>query len=185
MDSTASERHEFFLFRWIDGACEVAGYLSGAAVFLATLVVCYAVTLRSLGHTTIWQTEFAVYLLIFVTFIGGAYGLKRGSHVRVDLLLEALPRRASAVVKLVASLLSLLVIAVVLWKSSGMWWHATTEGWGSGTAWNPPLMYPYAALPLGMLLMALQYVVLVARDVREFLTPAERVGSVAEEGEAS
>lgn len=185
MGRAGAGRKEPLLFRWIDGACEGAGYLSGAAIFLATLVICYAVTLRAFGHTTIWQTEFAVYLLILVTFIGGAYGLKHGSHVRVDLLLEALPEKAAAVLQLVGSLLSLVVLAVVLWKSTGMWWQATVQGWGSGTAWNPPLTYPYAALPLGMLLMALQYLVLMARDLRAAFAPRERPAGGADAEETS
>lgn len=173
MSETRRDKPELLVFRLVDHACEVAGYLSGIAVFLATLVVCYAVALRAFGHTTIWQTEFAVYLLIFVTFIGGAYGLKHGSHVRVDLLLQVLPARAQAAVRLLGALLSLIVIAVVLWKSYDMWWRATTGGWGSGTAWNPPLTLPYAVLPLGMLLIALQYLVLMVRDVRDLVRPGD------------
>lgn len=146
---------------------EAAGYVSGACVVLATLVICYAVALRAMGHSTVWQTELAVYLLIFVTFVGGAYGLKHGSHVNVDLLLNRLPPTGRLVLQSAGVLLSLVLIAAVGWRSFHTWWEATQQGWTSSTAWNPPLTYPYAILPVGMALIALQYLTILARYVRE------------------
>lgn len=166
MAETRKDRRDFFLLRWIDAVSEVSGYLSGAFIFLATLIICHAIVVRFLGGTTIWQTELAVYLLMFVTFVGGAYGLKHGDHVNVDVLVNRLPGRARSVALLVAAGLSLLIIVVVGWRSFDMWWVATERGWRSSTAWNPPLTYPYAILPLGMLLIGLQYLVIIVRMIR-------------------
>lgn len=169
MSERREERREFFLFRWVDAVSEVVGYLSGACIFLATLVICYAVVLRAMGQSTIWQTELAVYLLIFVTFVGGAYGLKHGSHVNVDLLLTRLPPRGRLVLQSLGVVLSLVLIAAVGWRSVHSWWEATQQGWTSSTAWNPPLTYPYAIVPVGMALMALQYLTILGRCVRELV----------------
>lgn len=169
MTEERSQRQEFFLLRWIDRVAEISGYLSGLCIFLATLIICYAVVLRAMGHSTVWQTELATYLLIFVTFVGGAYGLKHGSHVNVDLLVNRLPPRARMVLQSVTALFSLVLVAVVSWHSFHMWWEATQGNWTSGTAWNPSLTYPYAILPLGMLLIALQYLAFVARAMRSLL----------------
>lgn len=170
MAEERSQRNEFFLLRWIDRVSEISGYLSGVCIFLATLIICYAVVLRAMGHSTVWQTELATYLLIFVTFVGGAYGLKHGSHVNVDLLPNRLPPRGRLILQSVGALLSLVLIAVVLWHSYHMWWEATQGNWTSGTAWNPSLMYPYAILPLGMLLIGLQYLAITARAIRDLRT---------------
>ncbi|MQA84788.1 MAG: TRAP transporter small permease subunit [Streptosporangiales bacterium] len=169
MAARRTGRKDFFLLRWIDALSEVSGYLSGACIFLATLIICYAVAVRALGGTTIWQTELAVYLLMFVTFIGGAYGLKHGDHVSVSVLVDRLPGRARSITLLVAAGLSLVIIAVVGWRSFDMWWMATERGWKSNTAWGPSLTFPYAILPLGMLLIGLQYLVIVARTIRTLL----------------
>lgn len=155
------------LFRWVDRASEAAGYLSGACLLLATLTICYAIALRSTGHSAIWQTELATYLLIFVTFIGGAYGLKHGSHVNVELLPNRLPEKGRAILRIIAGVLSLVLIVMVAWHSYEMWWEATVRGRTSGTAWNPPLSYPYAILPVGMVLIGLQYLAIIGRAVRD------------------
>lgn len=165
--SHPSGGREHFVLRWIDRISEVTGHLGGVFIFVATLVICYAVVVRALGHSTIWQTELAVYLLIFVTFVGGAYGLKHGSHVSVDLLDNRLSPKGRAILRAVRAALSLVLIAVVAWRSFLMWWEATSLGWTSGTAWSPPLTYVYAILPLGMLLIGVQYLALIARAISE------------------
>lgn len=172
-------RRDPVLLRWIDRVSEATGYLSGACILLATLIICYAVVLRAVGRSTTWQTELAVYLLIFVTFIGGAYGLKHGSHVNVDALSHRLPPKGRLILEVGRAVLSLLLIAVVAWYSAQMWWEATVEGSTSGTAWNPPLAYIYAILPLGMILIGLQYLALITRTVLKLVG---RAGDGRDEG---
>ena len=184
MSSGSGSSDRFFLLRWIGWASEASGYISGILIFASTLIICYAVLLRALGFSTVWQTELTVYLLMFVTFIGGAYGLKHDEHVNVDLLINRLPVRAASFLKLVAALLSLVVIAVVAWRSGMMWLEAAEKGWRSGTAWNAPLAYPYAILPIGMALIALQYVAIMVDLVRDLLTGEGRERSPEEEERA-
>jgi TRAP-type C4-dicarboxylate transport system permease small subunit len=170
MSSSQSKREKFFLFRWIDMISEVSGYLSGIAIVIATLIICQAVALRYLfGMSGVWTTEFAVYMLIFATFVGGAYGLKHDAHVGVDLITNQLPVRAQAAVKLIASLLALVLVLVVDWRAWALWWEATEAGWNSESAWGPPLTYPYFILPLGFTLIALQYLVIVSDNTQQLI----------------
>lgn len=153
--------------RVIERLSELAGYTSAVMMLLAALVICYGVLLRYfVGASTVWQTELSVYLLVYATFVGGAYGLKHGSHVNVDLVVERMPARSGAVIKLVATVLGLLLTFVIGVLAVDWWLEVVESGKRSGTAWNPPLLLPYAILPLGMLLVALQYLVLVAEAVR-------------------
>lgn len=163
------KRKKFSPLRWIDGLSEAAGYVSGILIVVSTLVICYGVVLRAFGESTIWQTELTIYLLMFVTFVGGAYGLKHGEHVNVDLLTNRLSERGRLAMNLFVSLLCLVFVAVVAWKAYESWAVATQLDWRSGTAWNPPLKYPYAILPLGMALIALQYVAIMVRDIRSLV----------------
>lgn len=161
------EPRKFFLFRWIDRLSEASGYLSGIAMLIAMLILCQAIAFRYfLGASATWQIELSIYLLIFTAFVGGAYGLKHDSHVGVDLLTTQLPERGRAAMGLIASLLALVLIMVVGWRAFGMWWEATELGWRSETKWGPPLAYPYFILPLGMTLIALQYVVIISDSIQ-------------------
>jgi len=159
---------KFFLFRWVDRISDVAGYVSGVLILVSTLIVCEAVTLRYvIGAPTVWQTELSIYLLMFAAFVGGAYGLKHGDHVNVNIVIGKLPGRARVAANIVAALLGLLFVVVVAVISYKLWWYATSTGQRSGTAWNPPMTFPYFIVPLGMTLMGLQYLSIIYDRVRE------------------
>lgn len=165
---TPDRPDKFFLLRWVDRISDAAGYVSGILLLVSTLVICEAVALRYfIGAPTVWQTELSVYLLMFAAFVGGAYGLKHGDHVNVDLVIEKLPRKAGMAVGILAAVLGLIFVVVVAYISFGLWWHATETGQRSGTAWNPRMTFPYFIIPLGMTLMALQYVSIIYDRVQD------------------
>jgi TRAP-type C4-dicarboxylate transport system permease small subunit len=157
-------------FRWAHATSELTGYLSAVALVLATASVVHAVASRYLlGRPTLWQTELSIYLLMFVTFVGAAYGLKHHAHVGVDLVVERLPARLQLVVRIITALLSLGVVLVVAWTMTPTWWEAYEEGFRSPTAWRAPLSVVYAIVPLGMLLVACQYVAFIVDGVLSLL----------------
>ncbi len=172
---TPDRPEKFFLLRWVDRISDAAGYVSGVLLLVSTLVICEAVALRYfIGAPTVWQTELSVYLLMFAAFVGGAYGLKHGDHVNVDIVIDKLPRRARGVATIVAAVLGLLFVAVVAYISFGLWWHATETGQRSGTAWNPRMTFPYFIIPLGTTLMSLQYVSIIYDRVQDLRFGADK-----------
>ncbi|MGH3746573.1 MAG: TRAP transporter small permease subunit, partial [Micromonosporaceae bacterium] len=102
----------------------------------------------------------------------GAYGLKHGSHVSVELFAHRLSVRGQLILQVVRGALSLVLIGVVAWFAILTWWDATARGATSGTAWDVPLTLVYAILPLGMLLIALQYLAIIARAVSKLSRPS-------------
>jgi TRAP-type C4-dicarboxylate transport system permease small subunit len=168
------------LLRYIDRLSELAGYASAVLILVSMLVVCYGVFLRYvLGASTVWQLELSTYFLMFAAFVGGAYGLKHGDHVNLSLIVERLPGKTRLYVQLVASVMGLLFVAVVAVIGYVLWWETTQSGRTSGTAWNVPLTYPYLIVPLGMTLIALQYLVIVVQILQQIRAG----GGSANEGE--
>lgn len=158
-------------FRWANALSEGAGYLSGLALVLATVAMVHGVLSRYLfGQPTVWQTEVSIYLLIFVTFVGAAYGLKHHAHVGVDLLVGRLRVRNRLAVRIATSVLALLVVAAVIWTSFDTWWEAVEGDYRSPTALRAPLAVVYAILPLGMLLVAFQLVAFIVDGVQTLLS---------------
>ena len=150
------------LLRYIDRLSELSGYMSAVLILVSMLVVCYGVFLRYvLGASTVWQLELSTYFLMFAAFVGGAYGLRHGDHVNLSLIVDRLPPKPQLYVKLVASILGFVFIGVVAVIAYFLWWETAEAGRTSGTAWNVPLTYPYLIVPLGMTLIALQYLVIV------------------------
>lgn len=157
-------------FRWANKLSQLTGYLSAVALVLATAVTLHAVLARYFfGVPTVWQGELSIYLLMFVTFVGAAYGLRHHAHVGVDLVVERLPPRPQLVMRIITAALSLVAVLVVLWTSFELWYEAYEGGFRSSTAWRAPLSVVYAILPLGMLLVALQYVAFLVEGVQALL----------------
>jgi TRAP-type C4-dicarboxylate transport system permease small subunit len=137
-----------------------AGGIAAAGLLLsAVLVICQMVFVRYvLQGSAIWQHEFATFSLIGATFIGAPYVLLTHGHVNVDLLPIYLGARGRFALALLAALISLAFCIVLVWYGFGFWYQSYVENWHAQTVWRPPLWIPYFAVPLGMGLLALQYV---------------------------
>ena len=159
------------LLRYIDRLSELAGYASAVLILASMLIVCYGVLLRYVfGASTVWQLELSTYFLMFAAFVGGAYGLKHGDHVNLSLIVDRLGGKTRLYVQLLASVLGFVFVAVVAVIAFDLWWETTQSGRTSGTAWNVPLTYPYLIVPLGMTLIALQYLVIVVQNFQRIKT---------------
>lgn len=135
------------------------GYACAILMLASMLVLCYAVLLRYMvGASTAWQTELAMYFLLFAAFCGAAYGLRHGDHVRIEIVTMRLAPRVRLMVRIVGTVLALVLVVVIAVKSFGTWWESTEAGRRSGSVWNPPLTIPHLIVPVGMTLLALQFV---------------------------
>lgn len=174
-------------FRWANALSELTGWLSAAALLAATGVIMHGVALRYFfGEPTIWQTEMSIYLLMFVAFVGAAYGLKHHAHVGVDLLVDRLPDKPRLVVRLLTTVLVLGVVLAVAYSAGHEWLKAIEGGWTSPTAWRAPLSIVYGIVPVGMVLIALQLVAFIIEGVLALLGRLEpgRTAALLAQGNA-
>lgn len=125
----------------------------------AVLVVVELVFVRYvLNQSAIWQHEFVTFSLIGATFLGSPYLLLTRGHVNVELIPLYLGRRGRRALALIAYGLSLAFCAIIAWTGFQWWLEAWTNNWRADTVWSPPLWIPYLAMPLGIGVLALQYI---------------------------
>lgn len=137
----------------------VCGVIAAVLVGLAIIVVCQMVVMRYfLNASTIWQTEFVIFSLVASTFIGCPYVLLVKGHVNVDLLPHYMGPRGRFVLAMIASTLGLFFCLILTWKGYEFFHEALVNGWTTDTIWALPLWIPYLSIPLGIGLLALQYV---------------------------
>jgi TRAP-type C4-dicarboxylate transport system permease small subunit len=154
-----------FWVKAIEKASEWSGYISALAILVSTLIIVHQVSVRYfLGIPAVWQIETSMYLLLVTSFIGAAYGLKHDAHVGIDMVVSKFAPRFQKRLRIVTSALGILLCAVVGWRAWHLWWEATSNGWKSETILSTPLMIPYFILPLGMLLITLQFLVIIYDD---------------------
>jgi TRAP-type C4-dicarboxylate transport system permease small subunit len=139
---------------------QLCGIFAALLIGLGVLVVCDMVFERYvLNLTTIWQVDFVTYSLIAATFIGSPYVLMTRGHVNVDVLplhIGPVPRYWLALGTILLAM-SFCIVMVVL---TTIYWHEAWSGrWLSNTVWRARLWIPYAAMPFGLSILTLQYVV--------------------------
>jgi TRAP-type C4-dicarboxylate transport system permease small subunit len=132
-------------------ASKLFGMLAAGLIASAILVVCEMVVIRYfLKASATWQTDYATFSLVAATFLGSPYILSIKGHVNVDLLPNYLGARGRR---------------ILAWYGYVLFDEALVGGWRTDTIWELPLWIPYLALPLGIGLLALQYVA----DIAELL----------------
>jgi TRAP-type C4-dicarboxylate transport system permease small subunit len=144
------------LVRFLSQACGIA---AAGLLLAATVVVCQMVVVRYvLGTSTVWQSDFVTYAIVASTFIGAPYVLLHKGHVNVDIVPLYLRGRLRFAMALVSYLLAFAFCLAVAWYGWVHFHEAWRGGWVTETVWALPLWIPLTALPLGMGLLALQYV---------------------------
>ena len=174
----ASGRGVDLFLRAVGGLSTLCGWIAAGMILSAVLITCQMIFVRFvLGQSTIWQTETVVYLMVAATMLGLPYVQKLRGHVNVDLVpiyLAPLPRKALAVVVLLAGIA---VCALMGWYAWENWAVAYERGWRSASVWGPRLWIPYMALPLGFGLLMLQ----LAADLVALLAGRDRAFGLEDE----
>ena len=138
---------------------QLCGILAAGLIALGVVVVCEMVFVRYvLNHNTIWQTDFVTWCLVAATFIGSPYVLLTRGHVNVDVLPLYLGQRGRWWLALASILVSLAFCAVLTVLAARFWIEAWENRWVSDTMWRARLWIPYSSMPIGLALLALQYV---------------------------
>ncbi|MGF1538004.1 MAG: TRAP transporter small permease subunit [Elainellaceae cyanobacterium] len=108
------------LSRWIDRLSEGLGWLTLGLTLVMVAVGAYNAISRYLGRfiginlSSNLYIEVQWYLFSLIFLLGAAYVLKRGEHVRVDILYSRLSRRGKAIIDLLGALLLLLPLCATI-----------------------------------------------------------------------
>ena len=75
----------------LNGCYTACGVVSGLALVGIVAFVLIQIVARPLGIVVSWSAEFAGYAMAASSFVGLAYTLNSGGHIRVNLLADRLP----------------------------------------------------------------------------------------------
>ena len=119
------------------------------------------------GQATIWVTEVSTYLVIAITFLGAAFVVGRDANVRVDMVVNTLPKNLLPQIMRGQSWLAAFVTLIVLWKATEFWFESYDSSTRSWSLLNTPLWIPQSSVVVGM--AALCLVLSVVGCVRKHL----------------
>jgi C4-dicarboxylate transporter DctQ subunit len=141
----------------------------GAISFLLavmTLITFVQVILRYVFNTSIlWGIEASTYLFGWLVLIGISYGVKTGSHIGVDALVNLLPTRGKQVAGVIAGLLCV-VYAVFMLVGSWNYFETVYEIGVTGEDIPIQRWIMIVILPVGFLLLLYRLVQMTWRILR-------------------
>lgn len=101
-----------------DRILEGMGYLTGTLMALMMLLVTFSVFLRYVISRPIeGSDEISGYIMLYGTFFGAAWLLKRDGHVRVGFIVDALNTKAKALAYCVTTFISFLMSLLLFQQS--------------------------------------------------------------------
>lgn len=141
--------------------------LGAALLFMIAAIICFEVVNRWFGGASqLWVIEVSEYALLFITFLGAPYLLEKNLHVVMDLVFESLPGRWRLLLQLMNATIGFALCTVLAVVGVSVVLEQYELGVRLVTVMRPQSWWITAALPVGMSLMAFQFLDQVIRTLR-------------------
>jgi TRAP-type transport system small permease protein len=138
----------------IQGLAHVAALVLGAMALLVTLDV----VLRNVGAGGLpWVNEVSEYSLPVATLLVAPWLLHRNEHVRLDVLLSAVPKRISFWMERIADLFGVAICAVFVWYGVRLIADSARLGSLVVKTLTVPEWWQYALVPVCFGLLAVEF----------------------------
>ena len=118
------------------------------------------------GRTFIAADEVQIFIMVYIAFLGAAVATWRRLHLRMDVLVHLLPRRAQAALAAAELALVLALAAFVLYVSSGYVVQMAGLDARSQNA-GIPMWLPHSAIVMGFGLIAVLAVLQIVQLFRK------------------
>ena len=135
----------------------------GACALIAamTLMICADVLLRNLPlipgmQGLAWSNELSETGLYLITMLAAPWLLRQGQHIRVDILLRAVPPRLGWVFEWIADSLGLVCCVLIAWSGARATFASFKAGAMSVKTLITPEWWMLAPLPVAFLLLAIE-----------------------------
>jgi TRAP-type C4-dicarboxylate transport system permease small subunit len=148
-----------------DQILDYTSIVAGILVAYMMLSVTYEVIVRYLGRPTMWVQEFAEISLLYITFLALASVARKGAHVKMDAIFRQLKPRVQSFLSIVYSVICVIISFVFLWYGSQVTWSYFERGLSEKTMMELPIGPILIIIPIGGLLMLIQFLRQTVRDV--------------------
>jgi TRAP-type C4-dicarboxylate transport system permease small subunit len=159
--------------------------LLGCAILLAMMLIIVAdVALRNLAIPGLpqglaWSNEISELMLYLITMCVAPWLLRQGQHIRVDIVLQALPPQLAWYFEWVGDLIGLACCMVIAWFGTQAAWSSYVSGAVNIKTLVTPEWWALAPLPLVFVLLAIEMVFRMVRLQRGVRGPRHDAVSAA------
>ena len=140
---------------------------------ILAVIMCEVILRRIFNRPQIWTQDLIVMLFACYIILISAYGLQKKAFVAVDVLFARLPLMAQYILHIVTYAIFLVpFLAGLLPNSWTFFWNAYVTGEKGYSVWAPPTWPVKLCLFIGLLLLSIQTVSELLKQVRGILEAA-------------
>lgn len=133
--------------------------LAAAVVIFITIGISTDVVLRYIfNKPTPWMKEVVEFSILWLTFLSTAWALKKGAHVKMELVLNLLKPKYVQLLNTITSFTGAVVCGILVWYSSASTWKYFVTEHRIATDRRFILWPVVIIIPIGCLLMLIQFI---------------------------
>lgn len=154
------------ILSFIDNLNDWIGRILAYGSFLMFILVLSEVVRRYFFNApSVWANELTQLIFGAYVILSGGYILRWGGHVNVDIFYSTLSDRWKALLDIATSIVFFLFCGMLLKYGGELAWESLSTFEHSQSAWNPPL-YPFKlCIPIAAVLLILQGLAKLIRDI--------------------
>ncbi len=132
--------------------------LAGLLLLCIVVSIWMSIALRMLNiQVPLWSVQFSEYSLLWITFLGGPWLLRKNQHVSVDIITRRLGIHKLSIVHIIHGLLGLIICGVLAWYSGVIVLNDFRRGIMDTRAVDVPEYLILSAIFAGFLLLAIEF----------------------------
>lgn len=130
-------------------------WLSALVLGGMTLAIFFQVLARYVFKTPLaWSEELSRFLFIWMTFIAGYLGARKGQHIGVELVQNMFPAPIKKFMQILSNLIAVAFLAMVAYYCVTLWGKLSSQ---LSPALQIPMNIVYLGMIIGCVFMALAY----------------------------
>jgi C4-dicarboxylate transporter DctQ subunit len=144
--------------RLLDKILTGMAVLAGLLLLFMTFSISYSIFTRALSfQSPLWTVQFNEYSLLWLTFLGSAWVLRRRKHVAVDVITSHLGPTGRNIADVIHSFLGAALCGVLCWYSSLVTLNFFQRGVTDVQAVDVPKSLVLMVIPAGFLVLTAQF----------------------------
>ncbi|MFH1652368.1 MAG: TRAP transporter small permease subunit [Chloroflexota bacterium] len=148
------------LDRFWSGVLKGSLVVSVICVIFMFVAVNFEIILRyAFDKPIIWITEGGEFALIYMTFLGAAWVLKKNHHVKVDIVTNSLKPRARAILNGITSLLGMIIVTPLIYFGITITWDHYVRGVARQSALEVPNVFVLWVIPVGAIFLFVEFII--------------------------
>lgn len=142
-----------------DRTMSVLAFVAAALIIYMMFSVAIEVSIMRLllDRPQPWVVDITSQSLLFIGFLGAAWVLKRDGHITLDLLITRLNPKAQIILNTIMSIIGVVICAIITRYGIEVTWEHFQQGIRSATYLEIPRGPLLAVIPVGSLLLSLQF----------------------------